>query len=108
MSGTLVTALPGWLWGSFPVSFFLISRFLLLCFYFLPKVSFSVRASVCHQLQTPLIHLLAYELVSTSSGRHLESGKDCQMVFQICLVLCLTTNGTDPMTGFSHVADTSP
>lgn len=103
----LVIALPGWLWGSFPISFFLISLFLLLCFYFPPKVSFIVRASVAHLLQAPLICLLAYEFVSTSSVRHLESRKDCQMVSQTCLVLCLTTNGTDPVTGFSDVADTS-
>lgn len=107
LSGTLITALASWLCGSFPVSFFLPSLFLLLCFYFLPKVSFIVRTNVCWQLQTPLINPLAYELASASSVRHLESRKDCQMVSQICLVICLMTNGADPMAGFSDVVDTS-
>lgn len=89
-------------------SYFLLSSLSLPpLFYFLPKVSFIVRANVRHQLQTPLINL-AYELVSTSSVRQLESRKDCQMVSQICSVLCLTANGADPMTGFSDVVDTSP
>lgn len=55
-------------------SCFLLSSLSLFCFYFLPEVSFIVKASVCYQLQTPLINLLAYELVSTSSVRHQTSG----------------------------------
>lgn len=108
MSATLVTVLPGWLWGSFPISFLLLSLFLLFCFYFPPDVSFIVRANACHQLQTPTRNILAYELVSASSVSHLESRKDCQMVSQICSVHCLGKNGADTMTGFSDVVDTYP
>lgn len=61
-----------------------------------------------HQLQTPLINLLACGLVSASSVRHLGSRKGCQMVSQVCSVLCLTTKGADPTAAFSDVVDISP